>query len=1331
MKLIKHNYIFSLLLLGLLLMSDSLLAQRITVRPIPLLDELPVKAIHRIFQDSDGYMWYGTFNGLCRYDGYDIDVFRSDMFTPNLLKDNYITYIAEDHEKKIWFGTLKGLYILDKATYEITSVEVDDIAERNIFTINVTSDGTIWVSVAGSLYRFNANGTLLRKYNMMFNQVGQCVYIVYEDKDGNLLISVTDSGMYKLNKTTDVFEPYFHNKDYRFIERIIWDDIHHCYWLGTWEKGIVRFNPEAMSVEQQYIPQPLPMDIAHQSTGDVFHMVQDDVFHYLWVTTDRNLFVFKITDEGSLEQVDTSSFLPAGNKMLYEIYKDREGELWVSAFDNESFIVDICKNVINKYPLSSLRNRINASPVIASLCKDSEGVFWFTQERYGLCTYNAETNVLKHYSECPNVRMLNLESVTNLTASKTKGTVWGVQYPFSLLVVKFHQENMEIQQDTCINLQRLVKHPDHVLSLLEDEKGNLWIGTNKGLFVYRLHSDKLEIVDKELGSVTGIVQANDGKIWFVVSNKGVGYMKTDREYEMMKISKDFTCMSVSSDGKLWLGTGMGEVLQFDTQKKELSNHSIDCGMNGDYVNDIVVDIYNHIWIVTNQMLKEYNPSNGAYRSYATNNPQLLLSRFTSKAYYDYKDGDIFLGGVSGIVSLSPSQGLESIPKQITTHITDVKMMGKSIRKDISSSNSIRLSPDIKDLEISFSSLNYHDLEQIRYAYRLKGVDKDWIYLNSGDNKAFYNQLDKGTYTFQVKATDRNGLWSNHITELEIYRAPAFYETWWAHLIYVCMSMGFISLFVFLYLRRMRIRNNRILAAKMTQLKLRYFTNVSHELLTPLTVLSCLADSIHSSDEEDKKHVFMMQVNIKRLKNLLQQILDLRKIDNKKMQLSVSYGDVLAFVKELYENSFSFVMSEKQIAFFFEANTDAIRGYFDRDKLDKIVSNLLSNAYKYTPSGKSITLSMETKMDQNHHECLVLKVKDEGLGISSKEQDKIFVRFYNNKYSKPGMSNGIGLSLTKELVELHHGHIGLESTLGKGSIFTIEIPLDKESYLPNELQEVSEPIIEDDDETTESSIEKNSQETLLLVEDNRELLYLMKGIFSEDYQVMVAGNGKDAWECIKTNNIDIVVSDVIMPEMDGIELCRHIKENILTSHIIVVLLTAQISIEKEITSYELGADDYVSKPFEPNILKARLRNLLKKKKLIQSDFKSNPSAGMISKIDFTSQDERLIEKAIEVVERHLSNPEFDVVALAGELGMSRSTLARKIKGISGRTPLDFIKDIKMKHACQMLKNKNMSIAEVVVALGYNDHKYFTASFKETWGMSPSEYQKREVETQSND
>ena len=534
----------------------------------------------------------------------------------------------------------------------------------------------------------------------------------------------------------------------------------------------------------------------------------------------------------------------------------------------------------------------------------------------------------------------------------------------------------------------------------------------------------------------------------------------------------------------------------------------------------------------------------------------------------------------------------------------------------------------------------------------------------------------------------------------------------------------------LYFQQIKQENNKRLMEEVTQMKLRYFTNISHELLTPLTILSCLADEIESPDKGDRKRVGLIQTNIRRLKRLLQQILDLRKIDSKNMKLFVSYGDILAVVRGICEDSFDLLMKNKQIVFSYSAEQEEIKGYFDRDKLDKILFNLLSNAYKYTPQGRSVRLDMQVYVF-DRHQYLRIRIQDEGIGIAPKELDRIFTRFYSNRHNKSELSNGIGLSLTKELVELHHGTIAVESQPGKGSLFIVEIPIDKECFTADELKEVDsvkdrvvetngKEIVEEPE--TEEEGEKGEY-TLLLVEDNAELLLLMKGLFAKTYQVATAENGRIALEYIREHNVDIVVSDIMMPEMDGLELCRTIKSDVATSHIIVVLLTARISTENQISSYEVGADDYIPKPFEPKVLKVRLASLLKQRRKIQTEFKNNPKAGLILHTGFTSLDEQLIEKALKIVEENISDPKLDVVTLADHLHVSRSTLSRKIKAITGQTPLDFIKDIKMKYACRMLENKTVTVAEVVIALGYSDHKHFTTSFKEVFGITPSEYQKK--------
>lgn len=1340
----KHMRAFLLLVsifFSILSSNSFTLAQNIMVRDIPLLDKLPVKAIHRIFQDSDGYMWYGTFNGLCRSDGYNIRVFRSDLYHPKLLSDNYITYINEDHTKKIWFGTMKGGYILDKVTYQITRIDMQELTDKNVFTINVTSDGSIWVSVSGALFRYSSDGTLIKRYPIIYNNNHGSVYFVYENRKNELLISVTGDYMYKLDKEKDVFQPYYHYKNYRDIERIIWDDEHQCYWLGTWGKGIIRFNPECRSEKEQYTLQPLPVDITGKPVGSIYHMVQDDIFKYIWVTSWNDLYAFRITEKGALEQVNTSSFLAPGNKILYEIYKDKGGKLWVSSFDVESFIIDIRKYMVKDYPLPELTNHVKASPAISSLCKDKDDIFWFSQDRYGLCIYDTKTDKLKHFSECKSVRELPLDDIQSLVRSRDGKRIW-VLHQWQSTIFGLSQYGMEIQQDLKISLSDIIQNPGSITSAFEDINNNLWIGSINGLFVYRTSKMTLEAIPGIIGNVAGITQTMDGNIWVALKNKGIYSITPNGKITNYTFNKNFICIAATSDGKLWLGTNEGEVLLFDTnQNSQLQDYSETCGMNGDIINNIIIDNYNHVWIITNHIIKEFNPRNGAYRIYTTHDNKFLIKRLLSKAvYYDEQEA-IYFGGIGGIVSIPPTQQLESIPEQVTSHITDIKIMGQSIFEshDTSShyntikNNTIEISADAQNLEIEFSSLDFHNLKQTRYAYRLIGVDNDWIYLSEGKNAAFYNKLSKGKYTFQVKATDKNGLWSNRVTEITINRLPAYYETWWAYTLYIIGIVTILWIMLHLYLQRIKQANSQKLTEQVTQIKLRYFTNISHELLTPLTILSCMADEMEISGKEDVARLNLMQSNIQRLKRLLQQVLDFRKVESKNMKLFVAYGDVLHFIHNICESSFTLPMKSKNIKFSFITNVEKIEGYFDQDKLDKIVFNILSNALKYTTSEKCIDVSITT-YPQNTHQIVRISIKDEGKGIAPKELDKIFTRFYSNKLNDAGMSNGIGLSLTKELIELHHGNIKVQSQPEKGSEFIIEIPIDKESYATHEFKEMSVESEENktllkqtlEPESEKLPIYEKSDYNLLLVEDNEELLLLMKGIFCKFYSVATATNGREALNYIKDNNVDVIISDIIMPEMNGLDLCQSIKNDIATSHIIVILLTSDTNANIQIDSYKMGADAYVAKPFKTAILKAQLESLLKKRKSNQIEFTNNPIATSVSDSSFTSLDRQFIKKAVDIVEENLSEPELDVNILADRLNMSRSSLLRKIKAITGQTPLDFIKDIKMQHARQMLENKTATVADVIAALGYSDHKNFTNTFKKTFGVTPSEYLKKGTE-----
>lgn len=1313
-----HTTIFSYLLL----FSVSSFAQNITSKKIPVSDQLPVNAIHRVFQDSEGYMWYGTVDGLCRDDGYTVQVFRSGAENCGVMNSNHILCLTEDTLGRIWFGTQKGAYILDKFTYKITRFEDTRLNDKEIINLHATPDGSVWICIVGVLFRFSTDGTEINSYPIRAHGASGTIHSLIQTADNDIIISLWQEGIYKLDKETDTFVPFPPAPKGNFTNCIIRDKDHPYYWLGTKNDGVVRFDPNA-SPDSMYIYQTLPVNSKNEEDKFVLYMVQDDIYGYLWVTMSTDLFVFEITENGMLRQLDTSSFLMPGNKMLNEVIKDNVGNLWVSAFDVSSFIIDFKSNTPQGYSIPDLRRKTRGNPAIMVLTRDEKGVFWFLQERVGLCIYDAETDRLKMYSECEATKDVKFETISQLTKSKKKDRIWvGESTP---RIYAMNQTDLDMKVLETVDLTGLTPSSGTVTALYEDNSEKLWIGTTLALFVYDINKKELKQVKDEIGKVSDIISTNDGTIWAGTEQKGLYRISADGVCDHFPVAKDIISIDATTDGKIWIGTKGGEVLCYHPAEKTIHDYTTRSGMEYNMINHIVVDVYNHVWICNNQKLTEFNPENGSYRTYMASNENILLNRFLPGAVIKSKTGPIFFGGIPGFISVMPSQHLKSIPVPVKTHITNIKTMGKSLifdDKAVENSLSyVEIDSDERNLEIEFSSLNHRNSQQIRYAYRLNGVDNDWIYLPNGKNSAFYNHLEKGNYVFEVKATDENGLWSNEITSLTIRRNPALYETWWAETLYAIIAVAIIWSMIFLYLLRVKHDNEKKITERVAQMKLRYFTNISHDLLTPLTIISCAVDELKTTSESDKFNIRLLQANVSRLKRLLQQVLDFRKIEHGKMNLNLSFGNVNSFVKDICLYGFTQLSRKKNIDLEFKSDASVIEGYFDKDKIDKILYNLLSNAIKYTPEGKKVWVEVNT-VTNGEHTSVRINVGDEGVGISKKEIAHIFTRFYNNRSNESGLSNGIGLSLTKELTELHHGTISVQSEPGVGTVFSVEIPIDKNSYNPSELPSPREVIPSG---MPAEAIENNNLtdvRNLLIVEDNEDLLYFLKNMLSKKYHVTIASDGKAALDIVNSEaNIDIIISDIMMPGINGIELCRVLKQDIHTSHIPILLLTAKTHSEERVESYKAGADGYITKPFEIEVLIARIDNLLLKQQNQQQEYKNNVNI-KISNLKFASLDEQFLEKAIHIVESNLTEPDFDVVKLAEFVNMSRSTLSRKIKSITGLTPLEFIRNIKMKHACKLLQNKDMNIGEIALTLGYFNRKYFTQCFKEEFGVTPTDYQK---------
>lgn len=694
-----------------------------------------------------------------------------------------------------------------------------------------------------------------------------------------------------------------------------------------------------------------------------------------------------------------------------------------------------------------------------------------------------------------------------------------------------------------------------------------------------------------------------------------------------------------------------------------------------------------------------------------------------------------------------------IPSQETNFlITDIKIFNHSfsnlpveLQQKISPvmptyTSKIELPHKYNNFSIEFAALTYKNPELNRYAYRLQNFDRDWQYTDADRRFAYYNNLPSGTYTFQLKATNENGEWSGYVRELTVVVLPPFWATWWAYLLYVIIvSVIGVSIY--------RTAKNRILlrnalrlreiekakAEELNHAKLQFFTNITHELLTPLTIISATVDELKTQAPSHNDLYTVMNSNIQRLIRLLQQILEFRKAETGNLKLRVSPGDIAAFVKNAAE-SFQPLVKKRKIHFSFLCDPESMIGYFDMDKLDKILYNLLSNAAKYNKEDGFIQVSLS--YDETDKDFILLKIKDNGKGISKEKQKNLFKRFYEGDYRKFNtIGTGIGLSLTKDLVELHGGTISVESEVDHGTEFMVRIPIERSYYDEEQIDDEAISLMQNpvnyedtqedaDVETQEVTIKAN---TILLVEDNGELLHLMTKLLSREYNVFTAQNGKEGIAVLEKEDVDLIVSDVMMPEMDGIEFCKYVKGHLEMSHIPMILLTAKNKEEDRAEAYEIGADAFISKPFNLTVLHARIRNLLKYKERMARDFK-NQIVFEVKDLNYTSLDEDFIQRAIHCVNNHLEDPNFDQAQFADEMRTSKSTLYKKLKSLAGLNTSSFIRNVRLKAACRIMEEKgtNVRVSELAYAVGFNDPKYFSSCFKKEFDMLPSEYIERFIQ-----
>lgn len=1287
-------------------------AQQIISKQIVLSDQLSSIESTDIYQDKQGFIWIGTYNGIVRYDGYDIRIFRNNYKEPKLLKSNTISCFTED-EQYLWVGTGKGINLIDKKTLQITPFSEPAVDKVDMRCLLTDSKGTIWIGSESGLFRY-INGTLEHKRPT----IGGEFYAnsIYEDHLDNIWILCWQGGLFKYDPEKDEFIAFPRigraNNPFRMYQ-----DNAGRYWIATWGDGLWRFDPHA-TPENMYIQQSPIHSRWHQTEGVLYDIIQDDIYGYIWTLSYSGLRTFRINANNMLEEIHIRDFEYQPNSIEFvkaytRIIKDRDGYLWLNSHDKVCAIF-FNEEKITNYNLPNMSDEIGLIPNITSLGKDDKDVVWFNQTWYGLCLYNEKTGQLA-YGQRMNTGM----SIRYAIPSRVDRTMW-LSDAHARKVWNMKQENMKTSILEEIDLGTIVSSPKRITRLLEDKQGNLWIGSENELFVRKRNEDRKIIVVDSVTNVTDITEDKQGNIWIStqkdirkIANDNIN--RTVRLYSQQFIGPDDKIESLcAGNNSIWFATSMGRIFKIDRNTSAITDQFDSCALDGENILRLLSQD-DDIWIVQSRRIIRHTPS-GNNHLYNISDDNIYLSSFRyGDAFID--NGKLYASGTEGYITIE----LTNEPIRAAHHkvlITDIRMDGISLLSVVSSGKKpasveeLTLPPDARNIEIDFSALNYSLSGRVEYAYRLEGEDNRWTYLSNGKHTAFFNRLNKGKYTFLVKSRSSGSEWSEEITRINITRLPALYETWYAQLLYVIIGMLLVFILLRIYLKRENQKNRVRFQEELTQAKLNYFTNISHELLTPLTVISCVADDMEENVDNSGRQVGILRINVGRLKRLLVQILDFRKIESNNMPLQVTHGNVSAFMAGVTASNFEYLAQQKNIRFTTHIAGD-IWGYIDFEKLDKILFNLLSNAIKYTPENKKVDLSAYTILKEDIN-TLVVEVADEGIGIDPKNIRNIFTKFYNNREQVGYESNGIGLSLTKDLIGLHYGTINVKSEPNKGSVFTVELPLDKNVYSKPEIAEsdISEPIqIEPDN--------FESKPCILYVEDNKDLRELMKTVLHHKYQILLAENGEKGLEVVNSNMVDIIICDLMMPRMDGLEFCRRIKGNIQTSHIPVLMLTAKNTPEDQVECYKAGVESFITKPFDKNILNARITNLLIAREARQRSFQTNMDIN-ISNLDYQTADEQFLNDAIACIENHLDDSEFDIPKMADVLHVSKSTLGRKLKVITDLTPGDFVRNIKLKHACSLLKKRSITISEVAYATGFSNPKYFSKCFKDEFGMTPTEY-----------
>lgn len=1296
-------------------------------------DGLLNNEVKAVIRDRYGFLWIGTMAGLNRYDGCRLKSYTNQPDRACSLPEDDIESLAEDAEGNLWIRGRNTYFVYHRAKdcfldARLFLERVKIPVNAGIDWLHVDACGDLWVVAAGKIchYRFGQGDWQL------FTQPGRGGVSHLADDGQKLFLMDHEGALFETGMTTEAWNPITVPHDLPGLNGMYRDKSGATWLYSSWHDTLC-YRQDGSDTWQT-----VRLESAHRSESNFTRSIQDDGHGQVWIATDhKGLFLYNKVSGSQvniLHHPMMHSSITENN--IGSLCLDSEGILWVG----------YVKKGLSCYHPSFNRFANCREPQvenISAVLEDRKGRIWIGTDGNGLvCKPSAEAVASRQVDIPGNIVVTLLED--------RQGRIWIGTYLHGLLCY----DEGHIRQYTTGN-SRL--SDNSVYSLRQDSQGRIWVGTlwghlqclhpETGLFEDFPTPSKDQSIAVSMyyeggdtlyaGMISGLClfDIRSGRQQLCFGNRR-GTMKFRQAY-IQSICRDRL-------GNLWLGHNQG-VTVWDQQRDTLYYLDKTTGLCDNVVRSIALDNPGRVWVTTSNgcsVVRVGREPDGTLAFHSDNystHDGLLTDNFSRHSLCLLRDGRMLLGGVDGysVVNLDGrDEADEPAPRVLFTGLQiantriepDVPYQGRTLlRTPMEQQERLKLEHSDRLIRIEYTALNLLVPNRVRYAYRLEGLNREWFYTT--DASLTFNSLPPGHYRLLLKACNAAGAWGDEVSTLHIDVAPPFYLSWYAYLCYVLLAV----LAVFLWWKhwqreqRIRLEQQRIQleheqAIRLNEMKLRFFTNVSHDFRTPLTLiitpLQRMLENQGSKGHEELKTVYR---NAEQLLTLVNQLLDFRKLDVGGETLHPLQGDLAALVRDTAQ-VFRTYADERRMTFCLQDEAGTLLTAFDADKVRKIVINLLSNAFKYTPDGGSITLRI---CRENDLACI--SVTDTGTGISDADKRHIFERFFQTHQAEEHTGSGIGLHIVSEYVRLHRGKVRVTDNTPQGSIFTVCLPIVTEDAKEIPLPDASEAAKPSSSNTaTPMEQEEPVRPTLLIVEDNRDLRDFMARSLGEEFRTLTAANGQEALDVLVAEDVNLIISDVMMPVMDGIELCRRVKTDIQTSHIPVLLLTARTADDSRLQGLEQGADDYLTKPFNYNVLVLRIRKFLEWTEKCHRDFRQKADVSP-SEITITPLDEQLLTKAIQVVEEHIDNSEFSVEDLSAAVGLTRGHLYKKLMNITGKSPSDFIRILRLKRARQLLAESQMQVAEVAYSVGFSSPKIFSRNFKAEFGMTPTEF----VKGQKND